>query len=105
MTSCAWARASFFGRKGTRVSLHQGTGRRSRRASRPRVPTETGEAAQGPPALEPLERLLGPAPPTLARDLACLTRLWLLAEMIFVALGFHRTKSASEPTATRPFLG
>lgn len=34
-----------------------------------------------------------------------LTRLWLLAEMTFVALGFQMTRSASEPTATRPFLG
>lgn len=51
-------------------------------------------------------KAIGPRPPEPCPwDLASLTRLWLLAEMIFVALGFHRTKSASEPTATRPFLG
>lgn len=41
----------------------------------------------------------------LAKEGGVLTRLWLLAEMTFVALGFQMTRSASEPTATRPFLG
>lgn len=58
----------------------------------------------------PLPPVLGNAPGKqiqlgLAKEGDILTRLWLLAEMTFVALGFQMTRSASEPTATRPFLG
>lgn len=57
-----------------------------------------------PPSPQQQGGCQGPPPARPARGLA-LTRLWLLAEMILVALGFHMTRSASDPTATRPFLG
>lgn len=76
------------------------------------------EQASSPPRQGPLPPLALPVPghpgwlqgaprprDGLHMGPASLTRLWLLAEMILVARGFHMTRSASEPTATRPFLG
>lgn len=75
--------------------------------SRPHAPAEAAERLPCPEHTpgRPWKAAGGPGPALPGLGQASLTRLWLLAEMIFAALGFQMTRSASEPTATRPFLG